>query len=166
MGRQVNRAVPSKVMWVSRQMPKGCSSCGYDNENDATFCRKCGTSLAEIKKTFSQLPETQEEPSPSNAIEPRPAGVATKLSSAVASLRGSRARQFSSPNAEYERLVSKFEKLSTLNKTLKEELRMTQERINQIDGKIATSDTETDETLRGILATMTRLLEETDRKVP
>jgi chromosome segregation ATPase len=147
-------------------MPKGCPSCGYDNENDAIFCRDCGTSLSEdTKKTLSELPETQVEASRSNAIERHQAGVAAKLSNAVASLRGIRAEKPSSRNGEYEKLASKFEKLSTLHKTLKEDLRMAQERINQIDQKITTNNTEADETLRGIRATITRLLKETDRRV-
>jgi hypothetical protein len=152
-------------------MPRGCSLCGYDNENDAIFCRNCGTSLAVSKKSLGQLSEPHVEASISDSIESQPAGVATKLSNVFSSLRSIRAPTSPSKdglqfNSQYEKLVSKFEKLSTLNRTLKEELRMAQERINQIDKRLATNDTETDEALRGIRASMKRLLDETDERIP
>jgi predicted nucleic acid-binding Zn-ribbon protein len=70
------------------------------------------------------------------------------------------------PVIEYKKLVSKVEKLSELNKVLEGELRMAREKIDQIEKRATTNTKETDETLRGMRGTMTRLLRETDRKLP
>jgi len=152
-------------------MPKKCV-CGYENQDDAIFCRSCGTSLAETKAPPIQHAQTSMKPPPASPVDLQPSRVRSKLSSVVGKLGGLGAgpQQASQdglqPVVEYKKLVSKLEKLTNQNKAIEEELRITKDKIDQIEKRAASNSTETDETLRGIHATMTRLLRETDRKIP
>jgi hypothetical protein len=160
-------------MSVSGQMPKKCS-CGYENQDDAVFCRSCGTSLLETRTPSTQLAETSMRAPPSSSVVRQPSGVRSKLSSVVGNIGHLRSgHQLDSesqdglqPVVEYKKLVSRLEKLTGLNKALEQELRRTKERIDQIEKRATSNAMETDETLRGIRATMTRLLKETDRRLP
>jgi hypothetical protein len=112
------------------------------------------------------------KPPPASPANLQPSGLRSRLSSVVGKFGslGTGPQQASQdglqPVAEYNRLVSKLEKLTNQNKAIGEELRMAKDRIDQIEKRAASNSTETDETLRGIRATMTRLLKETDRKPP
>jgi hypothetical protein len=152
-------------------MTKDCSSCGYENENDALYCRSCGVPLVETQARSTQdIREALEvAASQPNTVGQYPSGVTKKLRSAFGSIRGGQAGQGldSAPEQEsghvaYDSLVKKIEKLSKMNRTLEEELHATKEKIGQIEKSVTDYNAEADLDLRGIRAAMARLLEKGD----
>ncbi len=148
-------------------MSRECSSCGFENESDAVFCRNCGTSLTP-QPTVAQPDKAPTKLLHTEAVRP-PSETGSKLGSTASLFRRLRTGSQSilltkdglKQDVEYKKLASKFEKLLNSNKTLEEELQTAREKINQIEEKMTKNSEEADEALRGVHARMARLLEET-----